>query len=82
MAAPVRRQLSRICRALFDWPTTLSNRLGYTVTQLGSHTGFAGCNSTGGTAYFLVVLSRRRDSPTSGMVASGSWNPPVHPRPQ
>ena len=63
-----------------DWPTTLSNRLGYTVTTGEPYWISPGCN-TSADAQTALRLSGRRNSP-SRLVASGHWNSPVHPRSQ
>jgi hypothetical protein len=46
----------------FDWPTTLSNRLGYTVTE-GEPYSFAGCNSTANCVF------------PGGVIPQAAWSP-------
>jgi len=46
----------------FDWPTTLSNRLGYTVTS-GEQYSFAGCNSTADCVF------------PGGLIPKAAWSP-------
>ena len=46
----------------FDWPTTLSNRLGYTVTN-GEPYSFAGCNSTANCVF------------PGGVIPQAAWSP-------
>src|SRR5450631_3614209 len=46
----------------FDWPTTLSNRLGYTVTN-GERYSFAGCNSTADCVF------------PGGLIPQAAWSP-------
>jgi len=45
-----------------DWPTTLSNRLGYTVTN-GEQYSFAGCNSTADCVF------------PGGVIPQAAWSP-------
>src|SRR5580704_10574437 len=47
-----------------DWPTTLSNRLGYTVTN-GEQYSFAGCNSTADCVFPGGVIPKAAWSPAS-----------------
>jgi hypothetical protein len=47
-----------------DWPTTLSNRLGYTVTN-GEKYSFAGCNSTADCVFPGGVIPRAAWSPAA-----------------
>lgn len=46
----------------FDWPTTLSNRLGYTVTN-GEPYSFVGCNSTANCVF------------PGGLIPQAAWSP-------
>src|ERR1035438_4638495 len=46
----------------FDWPTTLSNRLGYTVTN-GEQYSFTGCNSTADCVF------------PGGVIPKAAWSP-------
>jgi Carboxypeptidase regulatory-like domain len=51
-----------------DWPTTLSNRLGYTVTN-GEPYSFAGCNSTADCVFPGGII------PQTGLTGQQVWSP-------
>jgi Carboxypeptidase regulatory-like domain len=53
-----------------DWPTTLSNRLGYTVTA-GEQYSFVGCTSTAQCVFPGGVI------PQKGITGQAVWSPPA-----